>query len=120
MKEQTQGGGGVWMALAVAVAIICIVGGMIYMIGDLSVQRERAVAAQWDARAQVESARAYAQVELARAHEAGSTERMQVFALTLRSFSSDNQVALTLLSVGVLVLGILQLVQVVTRPRGEQ
>ena len=67
---------------------------------------------------QVESARAYAQtqiaqaqVEMARAHEAGSTERMQVFALTLKSLTADNQGTLTLLAVGVLILAVLQLVQ---------
>ena len=55
---------------------------------------------------------------MVRAHEAGSTERMQVFALTLKSLTAENQGTLTLLSVGVLILGILQLVQALTRPRG--
>lgn len=124
MSEQPQTSA-IWGILAAIVVIIALIGGSIYLIGDLSAQRERAVAEQWGARAQVESARAYAQtqiaqaqVEMARAHEAGSTERMQVFALALRSFSSDNQLVLTLLSTGVLILGILQLVQYLTRPRG--
>lgn len=125
MNEQSRSSG-ILTGVAVLVAILVIIGGMVYMIGDISAQRERAVAEQWNARAQVESARAYAQtqiaqaqVEMARAHEAGSTERMQVFALTLKSFSSDNQLVLTLLSTGVLLLGILQLVQYLTRPRGD-
>ena len=102
--------------VAVFVAILVIIGGMIYMIGDLSTQRARAVADAENARAQI----AQAQVEMARAHEEGSTERMQVFALTLKSLTAENQGAITLLSVGVLILGILQLFQVLTRPRGGQ
>jgi uncharacterized membrane protein YraQ (UPF0718 family) len=113
----TSGPNPVFGILAGIVLIIALIGGSIYLISDLSVQRERAVAEQWNARAQVESARAYAQVELARAHESGSTERMQVFALTLKSLTAENQGTITLLSVGVLLLGILQLVQALTRPR---
>jgi hypothetical protein len=120
MNDQTHSSGpsAVYGILAGIVLIIALIGGSLYLIGDLSTQRARAVAEQWNARAQVETARAYAQVELARAHEAGSTERMQVFALTLKSLTADNQGTLTLLSVGVLILGILQLVQAITRPRG--
>ena len=125
--ESSSGGGGILAGIAVLVAILVIIGGMIYMIGDLSTQRARAVADAENARAQIASAHAYAQtqiaqaqVEMARAHEEGSTERMQVFALTLKSLTAENQGTLTLLSVGVLVLAILQLVQFVTRPRGGQ
>lgn len=102
--------------LAGIVIIIALIGGSLYMIGDLSTQRARAVADAENARVQI----AQAQVEMARAHEEGSTERMQVFALTLKSMTTENQGTITLLSVGVLVLAILQLVQFVTRPRGGQ
>lgn len=121
MNEQTHSSGpsAVYGILAAIVLIIALIGGSLYLIGDISVQRERAVAEQWNARARAEEARAYAQVELARVHESASTERMQVFALTLKSFSTDNQLVLTLLSTGVLLLCILQLVQYMTRPRGD-
>jgi uncharacterized membrane protein YraQ (UPF0718 family) len=102
--------------LAGIVLIIALIGGMVYMIGDLSTQRARAVA---DAEHE-QTLQAQAQVELARAHEEGSTERMQVFALTLKSMTAENQGTITLLSVGVLILGVLQLVQTLTRPRGGQ
>jgi hypothetical protein len=104
----------IWGILAGIVLIVVLIGGSVYAIGDLGVQRAHAVASAEAARAQ----QAYAQVEIVRAHEAGSTERLQVFALTLKALTNDNQVAVTLLSVGVLLLGILQLVQVLTRPRG--
>jgi hypothetical protein len=128
MNEQPSSGpSAVWGILAGIVLIVALIGGSLYMIGDLGVQRERARAEQWSSRSQVETARAYAQtqiaqaqVEMARAHEAGSTERMQVFALTLKSMTAENQGTITLLSVGVLILGILQLVQALTRPRGGQ
>jgi uncharacterized membrane protein YraQ (UPF0718 family) len=112
--ESSSGGGGILAGIAVLVAILVIIGGMIYMIGDLSAQRARSVADAESSRAQI----AQAQVEIARAHEEGSTERMQVFALTLKSLTAENQMTITLLSVGVLILGILQLVQTITRPRG--
>jgi hypothetical protein len=136
--EPTSSGGSLLGGIAVFVAILVIIGGMIYMIGDLSTQRARAVADAENARAQAESARSYAQVEIAqaqvektraheaaqveiaRAHEEGSIERQQIFALTLKSMTAENQGTLTLLSVGVLILGILQLVQALTRPRGGQ
>jgi hypothetical protein len=126
MNEQpTSGPSAIWGILAGIVLIVALIGGSLYLIGDISAQRERAVAEQWNARAQVESARAYAQtqiaqaqVEIARAHEDGSTQRMQVFALTLKSLTSENQTPIMLLSVGVLILGILQLVQIIIRPRG--
>ena len=128
MSEQPNSGpSAVWGIMAGIVIIIALIGGSLYLIGDLSTERERAVAEQWNAKAQVETARAYAQtqiaqaqVEEARAHEEGSTERMQVFALTLKSMTAENQLPITLLSVGVLILGILQLVQTLTRPRGGQ
>lgn len=127
MNDESSSGGGILAGIAVLVAILVIIGGMIYMIGDISAQRARAVADAENARAQIASAHAYAQtqiaqaqVEMARAHEEGSTERMQVFALTLKSLTAENQGTLTLLSVGVLVLAILQLVQFMTRPRGGQ
>ena len=116
MNDESSSGGGILAGIAVLVAILVIIGGMIYMIGDISAQRARAVADAENARAQI----AQAQVEMARAHEEGSTERMQVFALTLKSMTAENQGTLTLLSVGVLVLAILQLVQFMTRPRGGQ
>jgi hypothetical protein len=104
----------IWGILAGCVLVVALIGGSFYLVGDLSTQRARAVADAESYRAQI----AQAQVELARAHEEGSTERMQVFALTLKSLTAENQGTLTLLSVGVLILGILQLVQFVTRPRG--
>lgn len=109
----------VWGILAGIIVIIALVGGGIYLIGDQSVRHAQAVASAEHARAAAEAARSYAQVEIARAHEAGSTERMQVFALTLRSFTADNTAALILLAVGVLILAVLQLVQALTRPRGD-
>ena len=112
--ETQRGPSAVWGILAGIVMIVALIGGSLYVIGDLSTQRARAVADAENARAQI----AWSQVEMVRAHEAGSTERLQVFALTLKSLTADNQVPLTLLSVGVLLLGILQLVQAVTRPRG--
>lgn len=116
MNDQpSTSGSGILTGIAVLVAIVVIVGGMVYMIGDLGTQRARAVADAENARASI----AQAQVEIVRAHEAGSTERMQVFALTLKSLTAENQGTVTLLAVGVLLLGILQLVQAVTRPRGE-
>jgi hypothetical protein len=122
MNESEQSSGsGILGGVAVIVAILVIIGGMIYMIGDINAQRARAVADAETARAQIAQARAQiaqAQVEIVRAHEDGSTQRMQVFALTLKSLTSENQTPITLLSVGVLLLGILQLVQVITRPRG--
>jgi hypothetical protein len=106
----------VWGILAGIVLIVALIGGSLYLIGDLSTQRARAVADAENARAQI----AQAQVEIVRAHEDGSTQRMQVFALTLKSLTSENQMPITFLSVGVLILGILQLLQFVTRPRGGQ
>ena len=100
--------------LAGIVIIVALIGGSLYLIGDLSTQRARAVA---DAEHE-QTLQAYAQVEIVRAHESGSTERMQVFALTLKSLTAENQGTITLLSVGVLILGILQLIQALTRPRG--
>lgn len=117
MNEQpTSGPSTVWGILAGIVLIIALIGGSLYMIGDLSTQRARAIA---DAEHE-QTLQAQAQVEIVRAHESGSTERMQVFALTLKSMTAENQGTITLLSVGVLVLAILQLVQFVTRPRGGQ
>jgi len=119
MNEQTtSGSSAVWGILAGIVLIVALIGGSIYLISDVGLQRDRARVQERNAQAQIEAARAYAQVEMTRAHEEGSTERMQVFALTLKSMTAENQGTLTLLSVGVLILGILQLVQAVTRPRG--
>jgi hypothetical protein len=123
--NDNSGPSAIWGILAGIVLIVALIGGSLYLIGDLGVQRARSVADVENARAQVETARAYAQtqiaqaqVEMARAHEEGNTERMQVFALTLKSMTAENQMTITLLSVGVLILGILQLVQAITRPRG--
>jgi hypothetical protein len=121
MNDQTNSGSSpVWGILAGIVLIVALIGGSLYLISDLGVQRDRARAQERSAQAQIESARAYAQVEMTRAHETGATERMQVFALTLKSLTAENQMTITLLSVGVLILGILQLVQALTRPRGGQ
>ena len=126
MNDQTNSGSSaVWGVLAVVVIIIAIAGGSVYLISDRVAAGNQARAAQAQAEAQKEQAWAYAQtqiaqaqVELARAHEEGSTERMQVFALTLKAFSNDNQLVLTMLATGVLLFAILQLVQYLTRPRG--
>jgi hypothetical protein len=106
------------MVLSALIAVVVIVGSIIYMVNGQAVRIEDARAEQWTARAQAESARSYAQVEIARAHEAGATERAQVFALTLRSFTADNHLELTLVSVGVVLLAILQVVQILTRHGG--
>jgi len=127
-ENETETGNGAtgWMILSALLALVVIVGSLLYLVNGQAARMEDARAEQWNARAQVEQARAYgqtqiaqAQVEIARAHEEGSTERAQVFALTLRSFTADNHLELTLVSVGVVLLAILQVVQVLTRRGGD-
>jgi hypothetical protein len=108
----------VWGILAGLALIVILLGGSVYLVAQQLSNAERARAEQWTARQSIAVAQAYAQVEIARVHEAASVERAQVFALTLRSFTTDNSVQLTLLSLSVGVLAVLQLVQAVTRPRG--
>ena len=103
----------VWGILAALMAAGIIIVAAVYAIGDVSARHTEAQAAIEQARASI----AQANVEIVRAHESGSTERMQVFALTLRSFSADNRTEMTLLSVGVIILAVLQLVQAVTKGR---